>query len=112
MVVTPNGKTLYVSNAAGDVYPISTADNEAGSPIFFGDAVAPLNSAGSLSVTPNGQTVYVAIGPTGSPGIIMPIATATNSLGNPIDVSPDPISVVVAPNGKTAYALDRVSNSG
>ncbi|HEY2507601.1 MAG TPA: hypothetical protein VGI58_13890 [Streptosporangiaceae bacterium] len=113
MVVTPNGVSLYVTNSQSDVYPISTVSNKAGPPIFFGfNGNEPLDSAGALSVTPSGGTIYVATSNAiGDPGAILPIATATNTVGAPITVSSDPISVVVGPHGKTAYALDQISTS-
>jgi DNA-binding beta-propeller fold protein YncE len=113
MVVTPNGKTVYVTNAQGDVVPISTARDKAGHAIFFGyNSYAPQDSAGALAASPDGATVYeLTTSPyMGMPGAAIPIPTATNKLGTPIIVGPNPIKIVMAPDGKTGYVLDQVGN--
>ena len=54
IAITPNGKTAYVLNSAGDtVTPIRTATNTAGPPIPVG------NEPFGIAITPNGKTAYV-----------------------------------------------------
>jgi DNA-binding beta-propeller fold protein YncE len=111
MVVTPNSKWLYVTNAENDVYAINTATSKAGNPIFFGyDSYALVDGRGALAVSPDGKTVYVsAFSPdNGRPGAVLPIQTATNSIGSPIVVGPDPIMVAIDPQGDSGYVLDQV----
>jgi DNA-binding beta-propeller fold protein YncE len=107
MVVTPNGKTLYVSNAAGQVVPISTASNQAGSPIQFSDADEPNGNRGTIAASPDSATVYVVTTTAGTSGIVIPIQTATSTLGSPITVGSDPIRIVISPNGKLGYVVDQ-----
>ncbi|MGH3257057.1 MAG: YncE family protein, partial [Streptosporangiaceae bacterium] len=55
MAITPDGKTLYVSNFGSDtVTPISVATNTAGRPIPAG------REPGAMAITPDGKTLYVA----------------------------------------------------
>ena len=54
IVITPDGKTAYVTGDGGGVTPIATATNTAGRPIEVG------RSPDRIAVTPDGKTVYVA----------------------------------------------------
>jgi len=92
LVVTPNGKTLYVTNVdSGTVTPISTATNTAGKAIKVGKS--PL----FIAVTPNGDTVFVvSYGRTA--GIVVPIATSTNTAGKAIEIKgTQPGGMAIAP---------------
>ena len=99
MVITPNGKTIYVSgDEPNAVIPVSTATETVEKPIEFGRQVPQ-----EMVVTPNGKTVYVL--PLGGNEII-PIATATNTLEKPIKVGQGlggPFQMVITPDGKTLY---------
>jgi DNA-binding beta-propeller fold protein YncE len=81
MAMTPDGKTLYVTNYEGRptdrIVPISTATNRAGPPIHVA------NPADALAITPDGKTLYAATG-TFSLDAVTPINTATNRAGKPI----------------------------
>ena len=71
IVVTPNGKTIYVPNGVlNRVTPISTATNTAYPPIPVG------GEPFAIVVTPNGRTVYV--GNTSSASVT-PIRVSNNS---------------------------------
>jgi DNA-binding beta-propeller fold protein YncE len=101
MVITPNGKTIYVSgDEPNAVIPVSAATHKVGKPIEFGREV-PME----MVVTPNGKTVYVL--PDGG-GEIIPISTATNTLEKPIRAGQGvggPYQMVITPNGKTLYTV-------
>ncbi|HEV2371270.1 MAG TPA: YncE family protein [Streptosporangiaceae bacterium] len=113
MAITPNGKTLFVGGAGNTVVPISTATGAQGAPI----KVAGVPRA--IAITPDGLTAYVlsggpqhvhsAAGPvtlqTG-PGTVTPITIATDSPGQPIRVGDNPVSIRIAPDGKTAYVVN------
>ena len=102
-----------MTNAAADVYPISTASGRAGRPIFFGyNGYGPSDASTALAITPNGRTVYeLAYSPiNGGPGAVMPISTSTNAIGSPIAVGPDPYMIVIARDGRTGYVIDQVGN--
>jgi YVTN family beta-propeller protein len=76
IVVTPNGKTAYVSNQNDDtVTPIRTATNSALPPIHVG------HQPFDMAVTPNGRTLYVL---NSGGDTVTPILVATNTTGAPI----------------------------
>jgi DNA-binding beta-propeller fold protein YncE len=54
----------------------------------------------SISITPDGQTAYVAIPVLGT---IVPVHLAPLSVGTPISVGGHPFQIAIAPNGETAY---------
>lgn len=41
-----------------------------------------------------------------APSGVIPVATATNSLGRPIKIGAIPAAIAIAPDGKTAYIAD------
>jgi autotransporter-associated beta strand protein/YVTN family beta-propeller protein len=113
VAVTPNGKYVYVANQTnhgsssgqpivGTVSVINTATNSVVSSIPVGF------SPTGITVTPNGQYVYVAnMNNQGVSGTVSVISTATNTVVSTIAVGAAPIGVSVTPDGKYVY----VSNS-
>jgi hyaluronoglucosaminidase len=98
IVVTPDGKILYVLDVGGPssmVTPIMVATNTAQSPITVGPALA------ALAITPDGKTLYVA----DVVGTVTPIAVATDTAGPPVTVAQDPDEIVITPDSKRAYVL-------
>lgn len=56
MVITPDGRTLYVASyLANTTTPIDVATGKPGTPIVVGHAPV------ALAITPDGRTLYVAI---------------------------------------------------
>ena len=82
------------TTVAGAVTPVDTATHTAGPAILIGEG------AQSITVTPNGKTVYV---PNGELNTVTPIRTATNTALAPIPVGAEPFALVVTPNGRTVY---------
>lgn len=104
MAITPNGKTLWVSDGSDTVTPISTATKTAGKPITV--AHQHRLSTEQIVITPNGKTVYVL----DSFGGVTPISTATNTPGKPIELrlpggpySSQFFKMAITPDGKTLY---------
>ena len=94
--MSPNGKTLYVSNYTGNsVVPVTLATGTVGTPIAVG------RNPDALAITPNGQTLYAANFGAAS---VTPIATATNTPGPPITVGGQPFGLAMSPSGQTLYA--------
>ena len=85
IVITPDGKTVYVDSYRGTVVPIRTATNTAGQAIRAGQG-------GALAVTPDGKTVYVA---SYGQGIITPIRTATGTAAKPVKVGRHPAAIAI-----------------
>jgi YVTN family beta-propeller protein len=99
------------ANSRGTVMPIDTATNTTGEPIDVGDE--PF----AITVTPDGKTVYVATTwentgrPASTSGTVMPIDTATNTPGAPIEVGSQPWAFAITPDAKTAYVINFASAS-
>jgi len=89
IVITPDGRTAYVSSSEGrnrTVTPISTATNRPGTPI-------PIALGLITALTPDGKTLYAVAW-----NKIVPISTATNTPGTPIPVRyGQPDGIVIAP---------------
>jgi DNA-binding beta-propeller fold protein YncE len=98
LVITPNGKAVYVSLAAG-VIPISTAHNRVGGLIHAG--VYP----DVLAVTPGGKTVFAA----DQDGSVIPISTGRNVAGAPVagvsQAAANPGSMAVSRDGSVLYVI-------
>jgi DNA-binding beta-propeller fold protein YncE len=98
--------TIYVANA-GNPSSVSAVNSATGNvaksiPIHDGTAV-------SIGVAPNGKKAYAVVVGTdeaGSPGLLVPITTATNDIGKAISVGVDPQAIAFNPNGKYAYVVD------
>jgi YVTN family beta-propeller protein len=105
IVITPDGKTAYVTSDESIVVPIDTATNTPGPPIAVGVNRPGLHDQpDGIAITPDGKTVYVAnIGS----GTVTPVDTATNTPGEPIEVGVRPRAIVITPDGKTAYVVNQ-----
>jgi DNA-binding beta-propeller fold protein YncE len=114
VVITPDGKTVYVLDYSGAVTPISTVTDTPGKPIELGQGVG----AGSeMAITPDGKALYVLMFSAGQgPSYLIPIATATNTPLRRIPLNTNATAIVVTPDGKTAYVvgqpLNRVGRAG
>lgn len=110
IAITPDGQTVYVTNLnAGTVTPIDVASGTPGTPINFGVGYYPEG----IAITPDGQTAYVTIQRYSGHGTAMlpygtvdPIDIATGAIGTPIKVDGAPESIVIIPDGRTAYVAD------
>jgi YVTN family beta-propeller protein len=93
MAMTPDGKTIYVTDGTNSVAPVSTVTNTAGKPIPVGQLPS------QILITPDGKTAYVLSGS----GTLTPIATATNRPQRPINVGIG--DMAITPDGKTLYVV-------
>jgi DNA-binding beta-propeller fold protein YncE len=84
--IAGGGGALTCTGARGDVTPIATATNTAGTPIKVG--CEPLTAA----FTPDGRTLYVS----GRSGTVTPITMATGRAGKPIKVD-GPQAILIVP---------------
>ncbi|HEV2373296.1 MAG TPA: YncE family protein [Streptosporangiaceae bacterium] len=95
LAVTPDSKTLYVSDAhQGTLTPLRTATNTLLPPVKVGFGCY------ILGVAPDGRTAYAATSPADSskPSEVFPVRTATNTLLPPIKIKAgsDPNAIAFA----------------
>lgn len=94
-------ETLYVADANGSVTPIRVGSRVAGRPIRL-RGPAPQLPVSAMAAAANGRVVYVLSGDT-----VSPIYTSTDRAGAPIRAASQHLtSLVVAPNGRKAYAVE------
>ncbi len=114
IAITPNGRTVYVTNVAINggtgssehitvwVTPVSVATDTAG-PAFVGRAAFSTSVGANISIAPDGKTGYLW----GALDVI-PIDLATNRTEQPIrpDAGVEAVvtNFVISPDSRTAYA--------
>lgn len=91
VALTPDGKTLYLADSQG-ITPVNLASGSAGKSISVGKSQAGFLH---IAITPDGKTAYVVVW--GEPGTVVPIATATNTAGTPIEVGDGPYAIAITP---------------
>ena len=96
MVFTPDSRKLYAASWNGKVVPIRTATNTMGKPIVLQSYYIGVTISTALS--PNGRTLYAV-----SRNTLTPISIATDTAGTPIRLPEWGGSVVISPDGRTAY---------
>ena len=98
MAMTPDGKTIYVTDGTNSVAPVSTVTNTAGKPINIGE------QPDGILITPDGKTAYVLSGS----GTLTPISTATNTPGKAVNVGVNfggGDELAITPDGKSLYVI-------
>jgi len=96
----PVPPSVYTANFGdGDITPINTATDTAGSPIAVGGY--PI----AIAISPGGSTTWTA---DYGDGTVSPVDTATGVAGAPITVGAYPDAIAITPDGSTAY----VANDG
>jgi DNA-binding beta-propeller fold protein YncE len=102
MVMTPNGKTLYVADNT-TLTPIDTATHTTLPAI----RVAPRHGSDyGAAITPDGRTVYVeGTFDKSTRGFIVPVSITTGVVGKAIVLRGFPSSMAITPDGKTLYVL-------
>ncbi len=105
LAVTPNGKTVYVINGSDNqVDTIDTSTNTKATTLTLDSDL----TTDAVAMSPDGQTVYVAVTDhsDATQDAVIPVATATNTAGTPIPVAGigrNATQMVISPNGKTLY---------
>jgi fibronectin-binding autotransporter adhesin len=96
VAVTGDESLVYASSFRNVVSAINTTNNSV--------INISIPDPRDLAITPNGQTVYVT---EVLNNVVVPINTATNTVGAPIAVGTTPFGVVVSPDGSTVYVSNR-----
>jgi DNA-binding beta-propeller fold protein YncE len=99
IAITPDGKTAYIGDGYHrTVIPVTTATNTPGKPISIGGTPV------AITITADGKTAYVATSAyiagrcAGCPvGTVIPVTTATNTPGKPINIGRIPKGIAIAP---------------
>jgi DNA-binding beta-propeller fold protein YncE len=102
LTVTPDGKTIWVSNGADTVTPISTDTRRAGKPVRV--VFKAGHGTEQVLAAPDGKTVYVL----DDTGAVTPISAATHRAGRPIELghgSEYGAEMVITPDGATLYVV-------
>ncbi len=98
--------TIYVANA-GNPSTVTAVDSATKS-VEKSIAIRGGTTVG-VGVTPNGTKAYALVvgsDEVGSPGVLVPISTATNTTGKAIAVGVNPYTFAFNPNGRYAYVVD------
>lgn len=98
IAITPNGSTALVTlPGIGTVAFIDLATNT----VFDSLIVSPGLSGTALAISPDGLIAYVADATN-----VIPIDIATRTLGTPIPIGTNPVSLFFTPDGNTAYVVN------
>ncbi len=105
--ISPDGRTVYVEGAfarstRGFIVPVSTTTGTAGKAIVF------RGYPSRMAITPDGRTLYVlrAGAPqAGLPQDVIPINTATNTVGKPIETGLQPTAITITTCHQPARAM-------
>lgn len=109
---TPRGLTAYILEVGANVVPVNVATDTAGTPISLDVPSSSDAWADALAADPDGATVYVIVSRGNSkPGLVVPIDTATDTVGKVINVGVEPDVIAFAPDGKRAYVANAGDNT-
>jgi DNA-binding beta-propeller fold protein YncE len=111
IAIAPGGRIAYVVSD-NVMTPINLRSGVTMTPVTLGPSTAGIADAtgypGSIAITPNGRTAYVAI-----PGLgtIVPVHLSPLSSASPILLGGTPGSIAIAPNGETAYVTNSTTST-
>jgi hypothetical protein len=119
-VLSPNGKTLYVSGSEG-VDAVNLAEPSA-APVPITSGGAPVAGAVDLALAPNGRTLYIAGDVSGTTGVYVADVggpksgkannTVVAQISDPHSYLDMPTGLAVSGNGKTLYIGNTNNLSG
>ena len=107
LVVSPDGRTVYLANSADSITPVSAATGKAGKAIAISGGYPGGFSAGELAITPDGQTLFANVTDEES-GATLPIARVDLRTGQETGQIRVPGGVswfVLSPDGRTLYVV-------
>ena len=100
LIVSPNGRRVYVTTANGTLYVITAITNQVVTTLFVGAA------ANGLAWSPDGSVLYVS---SRDAGTVVAINRSTNTITRTYTVGGMPQRLVVAPDGSELYVANEVS---
>jgi hypothetical protein len=113
LAISPNGQTVYVvgtpdrglGHTEDTLTAISTATDQVVKTTNLGSYANATQF--TVAVSPSGKTVYaLGSGSTKAQGVLIPVNTATDVVGETIPVGYNASAMVFSPNGSWAYVLD------
>ena len=111
VAITPDGKTLYISDDNLWMAAIDTASGALKKAVLVAPVADITNDdyVGQPVTTPNGKYVYV---PDNTNSTVVMVRASDNSVvGKPITTGNGPFYMAVAPNGKNLYVANYDANS-
>ena len=100
LIVSPDGRRIYVTTADGTLYVIRAATNTVITTLFVGAA------ANGLAWSPDGSRLYVS---SRDAGTVVAINPETNSITRTYTVGGMPQRLAVAPDGTELYVANEIS---
>ena len=100
LIVSPNGKRVYVTTAGGTLYVINAETNRVITRLFVGEA------ANGLAWSPDNSVLYVS---SRDAGTVVAINRATSTITRTYDVGGMPQRLVVSRDGTELYVANEVS---
>jgi fibronectin-binding autotransporter adhesin len=105
IAIAPNGQTVYVTaydaqNGVNYVVPINTATNRVEPAIALDAKNDTSSEATGLAISPNGQTLYVALA---EPNLIAVVNTISGNVTQIALGDVSPAGLVISPDGQTLY---------
>jgi YVTN family beta-propeller protein len=100
LIVSPNGRRVYVTTANGTLYVINANTKHVVTTLFVGPA------ANGLAWSPDGSVLYVS---SRDAGTVVAINPSTNTITRTYHVGGMPQRLVVAPDGSELYVANEVS---
>jgi DNA-binding beta-propeller fold protein YncE len=104
LVVSPDGRTVYLASSADSITPVSAATGKAGRPIAISGGSPSVFGAGRLAITPDGQTMFATVfsDTAGHPLLLARIDLRTGREAGQIRV-PGAADFVLSHGGTTLY---------
>jgi YVTN family beta-propeller protein len=104
LVVSPDGRTIYLADSTDSITPVSAATGKAGKRIAISGGSPSASGSGRLAITPDGQTLFATVfsDAQGNPLLIARVDLRTGKETGQIRV-PGASDFVLSPDGTTLY---------
>jgi DNA-binding beta-propeller fold protein YncE len=107
LVVSPDGRTVYLANLNDSITPVSAATGKAGKAIAISGGSASCSMCGGLAITPDGRTLFATV-TTYESDNSLPLARVDLRTGKEtgqVRVPGGVSSFVLSPDGRTLYVV-------
>lgn len=107
LVVSPDGRTVYLANSNDSITPVSAATGKAGRPIAISGGSPGGGVTDSMAITPDGRTLFTTVVPTAG-ATSLPLARVDLRTGREVGQVRVPGGAdwfVMTRDGKTLYVI-------